>query len=84
MILKVTAREMLPHPTPNKIKMMMEFHYSDLQWRHTGLLNSLFRSFHYLKDFKGVFSNLEVIINAVIILNPALGLLLKPHVRVLV
>lgn len=40
-------------------------------------MNSLFRSFHYLKDLKGVFGNLEEIINAIIILQVALGLLLK-------
>ena len=27
----------------------------------------------YLKDFKGIFSNLEEVINAIIILNPVLG-----------
>lgn len=49
-----------------------------------GLLNCLFRSFHYLKSFKGVFCRLEEMINAVIVLNPVLGPLLKLHVSVLV
>lgn len=56
---------------------MTEFHFSNLRGRHTGLLSSLFRSFHYLKDLKGVFSNLEEIIDAIIILQLALGLLVK-------
>ena len=63
---------------------MRKFHYCNFKWGHTGLLNSLFRCFHYLKDFKDVFSNLEKIIDAAIILNPALGRLLQFHASQLV
>ena len=153
-ILKATPRVLSSaSPLQTKIKVMIEFHSGSSQWRHTGLLYSLFSSVQfscsvmsdslrphgpqharlpcpsptpgvcsnscsssrwchptisssvvpfssclqsfpasgsfpvsqfftsggqsigarYRKDFKGIFSNLEEVINAIIILNPVLG-----------